>query len=223
MPPPPRFVGAVPRRSAPVLAVVVAPAVVLAAGAVVAPAAGALVAAAVVGTVVAAAGALVTAAVVGAVVAAPVVAALVGAGVLVALVPPQAASSIGRIKVSSAKALTRLQEILPRFSTVAIVPSLIFPSVSHPPLSIPKDSSRPVGDDLPPRQAPPLIGPKVTLLDPVSRLPAGIQPAFCVSPVGAQAEFYATGHRLTPICPARTSAPSSTRISRAASSAVRPS
>jgi hypothetical protein len=108
------------------LAAVVPLAVVLAAGLVAADAAVPLVDAVVAaGAVVAAAGAVVAAA-------APVVAAgFVAAGVLVAvLVPPQAASSIGTIIVSSANEVARAHDFLPRFNTVAIVRFLLIVPIS---------------------------------------------------------------------------------------------
>jgi hypothetical protein len=59
--------------------------------------------------------------------AAPVVAAgfVAAAGVLVALPLPQAASSMGRIIVSSANEIARAHDFLPRFGTVAMVSSCI--------------------------------------------------------------------------------------------------
>jgi hypothetical protein len=119
------LVGAAPRGSAPVLAVVVpeaTPAVVLLAAVV--PDAVVLAA----GFVAEAAALPVTAvAAAGAVVAAPVVAAalpVVAAGVLVALLLPQAASSSGTISVSNAKEVARPQARGPCFPTVPISLSL---------------------------------------------------------------------------------------------------
>lgn len=126
VPPPPRFVRAVPRGFAPVLAVVVPaaadpagadPAAVVPAGA--AEAAGAVVAAAADGAVVPAAA---DGAVVAAAEAAGFVGAVVAAGAAVGLVlPPQAASTIGKINPSSANDVTRHHFSEPRFHTVPIV------------------------------------------------------------------------------------------------------
>jgi hypothetical protein len=135
VPPPPRFVGAVPRGSGPVLAVVapagadpaavvlvvapvvVVPAAVVAAGALVP--AGALVALPA-GRVAAAE----PAAVVGAMVAAaPVVGAVVAAGfgVSVAVLPPQAARTIGIMRLNSANNVTRPHRACPCFQPLGIL------------------------------------------------------------------------------------------------------